>query len=360
MKVAMVRILISHRTSTRSYYVEEAWDSFIPGRISTLSQYLCEELIAYYKGENVTEKMIHQAREWICYSNASPPLPIKSVGRTLIFNCTDGSADSELDVGTFVRHFEYISELYDFDPSITSVDIPFSVIDVMALARIITNHGFPHSTEHTCSMSLARFLRPFSISIFFDLLRTTTDDETKFLTEVISKQMEPEDKAVSAHWSSIVPDERLWPLIEHLLRRNLDTVVTGLLKNRSLALLIYYITNANMKALDMLQLVKYEDAREVNLADSPLLPNLARSLAFITSESDNADQVKASLAILGLTHYSLDNEDVKCPLIDYLRAYISGKNMKRVVGHYFSLLRRQGMNDKKNESILFEIIDKFY
>ena len=361
----MPRILISNSTSTRPYYVDSGWDDFAPKTLP-ITQYQCEELLAYYRGEEVTPMIVERIRLSVCNRDAPLPLPIRSIGRALSFECSDGLLETWVDLSTFKRHFELVSDLYDLDPSLSLIQVPFGksvVSDLIYLVSSGSYHRLSYSLRD-CLLPLMKYMRPFRASAFLDTLMWSETREVDFLTEFVAPNMTWEDKLKGARWSTIVPDDSVWPLIEHLHSRNLLSVIETLLSDRPLALLIYHLLTSriNMDTLSLIQRSSYEDEREVNLDLGPINTRvMVETIASALKESRRfitLTDAQACLSLLGIHHERIGNAylSLHCPLGDYLEQAVDEDLKESIIKSFFSISRMKGECKNDEAQVLKDLV----
>src|SRR5207249_2150967 len=123
--MSKISLGVGHRT-IQTYLVSPTCDTFKSRgerELIRLEEGMYAELFAYYNGELVTPWMVIEARALLCRLEERP-LPMETIGRELTLKCTDGDYHCPYDVGTLRRYFEYIADLYEYDPSLSSVDLP--------------------------------------------------------------------------------------------------------------------------------------------------------------------------------------------------------------------------------------------
>ena len=346
----MGRILISEEKSV-PYFVEEEWDAFNHSTIK-LPEYWCIELIAYYRGEEVTRGVVTSARDFIVFKGTPLPLPIRTREGVLKFVCTDEEVTSSLSVASLARHFELISDILELDPNLSVVELPYSSRAIsVVLNTISTNYNSTEGVEAEC-IELAKFLRPIRFS-FFARLPWKSSNDLSFLTDYVAKGMSIDEKLLSAHWAKVIPDEGIWPLMQYLLDTWQYDAIERLLGKRPTALFVTIMTE-NIFAqfserrtalfLDLLKREKYEDQYEVQV-DSDRL-NRIRIALVVTLEELSSEQAVPLLTILGVRYAALGNLETPARILPRtIRIQLTKEQHGDVMSDYVRILQRERKSD---------------
>ena len=220
---------------TRPHSVDRRVDRFIKTDYS-VSDAAVLELVAYYRGEPVTEWLVELGRGCYC-ERCPPPLPFRSLGN-VSFKCTDSKWDSKIDIGTLCRHYELISDLYDFDPTVREVSLPFTretVENVM-------------SFEVACLLYQAEgelleclmFLRPKRTETYLQFKwPTMSEDFARF----IGRGLEKETRMHLSKFARVFPDEELYPILQWAVTLGQRGVLYSLLKVKAPSVLLWCLAN---------------------------------------------------------------------------------------------------------------------
>lgn len=199
-RLPLSRVALHNKSTLEYYYVEPNVDRFKTRHGGLASDLHCQELMAYYRGEEVTSCIVRSARLVLC--DGEEPVPLLP-DRYLEVTCNDGDRIiSTLSIGTLRRRFQFIDDLLQAFPTTTSVTMPFpaDIVRVHVLhedepgesARSTRRRGNHQLKPH---LQFISYLNPRS-SLYYLYFDLTTVDMTTILH--VEQRLSETDKAVMA------------------------------------------------------------------------------------------------------------------------------------------------------------------
>lgn len=227
------------RGLVRYYTVDKSVDKFINTNIN-VSDRMIQELLAYYRGEPVTSWIVNTARK--CYCGRKSPLPKLIFGLgTITFECSDTTLKTDYDVSTVCRHYEYLSDLYEFDPTIRVFTLPFSSETVERAVTIRDDSDARHMYDMTDELlACIKFLRPKMTETYLYYNWHSMDEE---FARHIGRDLTRETKLSLGQFASVLPDEELYPIITWAAQLGQRDVLFSLLEEKAPSVLFWCLLN---------------------------------------------------------------------------------------------------------------------
>lgn len=318
------------RTIICNYALKSEWDSFDSVALNkyAITQFALGELLAFYRGEEVTPSAINAARRRFTINPATISEEIKSI----IFNCSDGLVDTKLGAATWRRFSQYIDDYLQEYPDQVEIAIPYP----SEVVKIILNQKVGVHEISKVIGCLAH-LNPKCGLAYLDYdLKNMTMKECELIFNSLSANERRIVRAyrdrTSSPFSSLpvfLPgnENDIVSMVPHVWSRGNKQLVTQLLTSYPSFLTVWMMKSKQDGLLNTLLTSTYDDVsvdhdgRVVNeVADSEgLTATVVESVLGLTRFNLNLTkaQVRILLGRIGITSSIIGNEG--CGPGPYLR-----------------------------------------